>query len=336
MTDRSLLALLAGEDDPSARHRVLDLVAPLRDEGLVVRCEAIPSGLRARSRVLGLAAGHSVVLLQRRLMGLVSAQRLRREARRLVFDFDDALPFTDTSRGARRSRTRERRFGFLARSADLVVAGNEYLAGLAFQRGAREVLVLPTGLHPGAYPLAPPRSRGGAFRAGWIGSSSTLPYLEALAPVLNRAAAAEPRMRLAVLCDRSPRLTGFPVDFTPWSKEAEVPFLHSLDVGLAPLPEDPWTRGKCGLRILKYLACGVPVVAEATGVQPELLDSGRAGRLVYDDDGWLRALRAVGQEEDATRIMVEHGRTVVERRYSTIRLGRELARALVALCADVG
>jgi glycosyltransferase involved in cell wall biosynthesis len=264
---------------------------------------------------------------------------LRSAARRLAFDFDDAVCFRDSSRGATKSPVRMRRFRRIVRAADIVTAGNPYLAGLAVAeqdrrsgdagRGADRVVVAPTPIDAARFCPGGERAPHGAFHVGWIGSRSTRRYLSVVARPLADLVRRVPQTVIAVMADQTPsELAGLPVEFTPWSEDAEVPFLRSLDAGIMPLPDDPWTRGKCGFKLLQYMACGVASVASDVGANREILGGGASGVLCGDDDAWTDALVRLSDDAATARDLGLRGRAAVESHWSAAVLGPQFAARL--------
>lgn len=275
---RLLLVISSEPEGPVVRHRWRAYAPALEQAGIVLQVADWPKDGPGRQAALVRASNADGVVLSRRLLPRRFALRLRRRARRLLYDVDDALPYRDSARGATRSATRARRFGRLVRLADRVMVGNTYLAELA-AGAARPPLVVPTVCAVGEGPAAPP-PQGEVTVVGWIGSAATLPYLEARAPELSALVATGRVIRLRVVADRAPVLPpGIPVELVPWSEAGEAAALEGLDVGFAPLPDDAWTRGKCGFKVVQMLGAGRPVVASRVGVQAEQVRHGVTGFL---------------------------------------------------------
>ncbi|MEX0701295.1 MAG: glycosyltransferase [Planctomycetales bacterium] len=321
----------------SSRYRVLQYLPYLRERGLSCDVEEVARTLRGRWRQLGGAAEYDFVFLQRKLLPAFWLWRLRRAARKLVFDFDDAIMFRSSSRSDPRSRGRMRAFSRTVRAADRVLCGNRFLheqcaavmgeeprrstagisdewsnAGLRFTGGltppARRAVVVPTVVDADRYPLH--QSAGdGTVTLGWIGSRSTLRYLEALRPVLEELGRTRPNVRLKVVCDAFPRFTHLPVVRVPWSEATETAEVASFDVGLMPLSADVWSQGKCGLKILQYQAAGVPCVATPVGVNAEFIESHATGFPARSAAEWLAALGRLIDDPLARRRMGRAART---------------------------
>jgi len=314
----SLRFLVTARNDPSARFRIDPYTARFREAGHDPEVLELPADGRGRRRIYRSLRRVDCVVLLRRLLLPWESWILRQAASRLIYEYDDALVYRDSARGATPSKARELKFAMLVRSADSVVAGSDYLARLAGPYRGRAVVV-PTILDPADYPLRAPHRAGAAGtppKLGWIGTRSNFPYLEALAEALVRAGTGR-EVTLRVMAESPPSIPGgdgLRVEFVPWAADAESAFLRTLDVGLMPLLDDPWCRGKCGLKALQYMASGVPVVASDVGVARDVIGPG--GLVVRSLEEWPATLvRLLADPELRTRMGLA-GRDRVERRYS--------------------
>lgn len=314
---RTLLVVSSDPGGPVVRYRWLAFREALAAHGIDLTVAPWPKSSSARRDALGRAerAGH--VLVSSRLLRGSDVRRLRERVRRLLFDFDDALPFRDSARGAERSGTRAARFREILAAADAVSAGNEYLARMAHVAGRKDAFVLPTVVSvpegpPAPEPTSPP------VVLGWIGSRATMPYLQAKQLTFAALVTMGLAIRLHVIADGLPTLPpGIPVRAVPWTEGGEDAALDACHVGLAPLPDDPWTRGKCGLKVVLSLARGRPVVASAVGVQNEQVLHGRTGFLARDETGFVEGIAALIRDGDLRRRMGEAAREDARARWST-------------------
>jgi glycosyltransferase involved in cell wall biosynthesis len=329
------IAVLSAEPSgPSVRHRWLRLAPFLAEAGLGLEVVALPREHGDRSAAFARAGAAELVVLSRRLLRSADFSRLRAAARRLVYDFDDAMPYRDPFRGKPESTARANRFLRTCAEADAVVAGSEELAAMARSCSPRALFTAPTPVDAVRYGPAPgARAPGEPLRFGWIGSLATLPYLEGIAAPLARAAAALPGARLLVVADASPALRGLPVDLVPWTEEGEADALRSMDVGLMPLTDDPWSRGKCAFKLLQYGATGIPSVASPVGANLAVVEDRRTGRIAGSDAAWESALLELGKDPALRSSLGAAARRQVEARWSSAVLGPPLARFL-ALAAE--
>jgi glycosyltransferase involved in cell wall biosynthesis len=330
---RRLALLSADPGGPSARHRWERIAPALEAAGLALEPVPLPKGEAGRAAAFRRAAEADLVVLQRRLLRTDDFERLRAAVRRLVYDFDDAMPYRDPFRGKPESTARANRFLRTCSAADAVVAGSEDLADLARMCLPRALFVAPTPVDPARYGPGPgPRGPGEPVRFGWIGSRSTLPYLSGIAGPLARACAVLPGARLLVVADGDPDLPGVPVDLEPWTEDGEAEALRRVDLGLMPLTDDPWSRGKCAFKLLQYGATGIPSVASPVGANRAVVEDGRTGLLAGDGPAWEAALVRLGRDPGLRARMGAAARRSVEERWSTGVLGPPLARflALVA------
>jgi len=311
MGDKRVLFVSKGLHAASTRYRAIDFFSKLKAEAWEPAHFTDSGSLFRRLRLLQLARQVDVVVLVRRTYGPLFRFLLRQAARHLVFTFDDAI-FCRSDGGA--SPRRARRFAATVAKCDLVWAGNRYLADEA-GRFNGNVRVVPTAVETDRYRLrvAKPES---TLDLVWIGSSSTRKHLLTIVPALERAAEEMPGLRLKIVSDFTLETRSLPVVHIPWSPEAETWELAAAHVGLAPLPDNRFTRGKCGLKVLQYMAAGLPVVSSPTGVNAEIVEHGVTGLLAETGDEWVEALRALHDSSKLRVRLGEAGREKCVRHYS--------------------
>ncbi len=313
------LALIEATDHVCGRYRLLAFATALAEAGWSLTVEGLEQGAIGRLRQLHRARDYDTVVLQRKLLPAWQVVILRRQSRRLLFDFDDAVLYRDSNdpRGPRSTR-RESRFSRLMQCVDGVIAGNDYLADLALQHGARsgDVRVIPTCIQIDKYKFDEARRPRELFDLTWIGSSSTLRGLESQRAIWERVGREIPGSRLRLICDRFPRFEHLEVLPVVWNETTEVDELAKADVGVSWIPDGLWSRGKCGLKVLQYQAAGLPVVANPVGVHPKMIQHGETGFLATTADDWIEALRTLHDSPDARSTMGNAARRSVERHYS--------------------
>lgn len=241
---------------------------------------------------------------------------LYRSARPVIVDYDDAVFHRY---GAHRSPLVRalvgRKIDRVMAAATIVVAGNAYLADRAARAGAKRVEIVPSVVDLARYAQKAEARERAQFVIGWIGSRSTLPYLQTLETTIRTLAAQRPVKVMNVGgTPWSPR--GIDVQTMTWSEASEVHDMLAFDVGVMPLPDEPWARGKCGYKLIQYMACALPTVASPVGVNAEIVAHGKTGFLATTPDEWLRALRALAVSPAMRHDLGRAGLARVAERYS--------------------
>jgi glycosyltransferase involved in cell wall biosynthesis len=332
-----VLALIEGVEQPCYRYRLEAFTWSMAERGLYLKATALQTAILPRSAQFISLRHAEMVILQRKLLPRWQLALLRRAAKRLVYDVDDALFQRDSyhAKGAE-SRQRQRRFAATVRAADLVIAGNEYLKEQAAQYVEPErVCVIPTCVEPAWYVPATHSRRGAAVRLVWIGQRSTLPSLRAAEGHLAAAVERFPGLQLRVISDAAPALRGLRVAARRWSSVNEAAELVQGDIGVNWLPDDSWSRGKCGLRVLQYMAAGLPVIANPVGMNRAMVVHGETGLLASTPREWAEAISRLASDPPLRRRMGEAGRQRVARHYSVTAWGPRLAAAIDAVARDL-
>lgn len=318
----SVLALVESDTHVCCRYRILAFRPALQAAGHTLTVRAFPRDIIARLRLFAAARRFDVVVVQRKLLSLAELLVLRRFARKLLFDFDDAVWLRDSYSGKGfHSGKRRRRFRAMVRRCDTVIAGNRFLADEVRPLNPNAV-VIPTCVDPTAYPLAEHTRPPGEARLVWVGSSSTLQGLERNRAMLDVVGRAVPGVRLGVVCDRFPTFDHLPVDAIRWDGATEAAEIAASDIGIGWVPDDPWSRGKCGLKLLQYMAAGLAAVANPVGVQADMISPGETGLLATTTDEWVIAVRTLANDPALRRRLGRAGRERVEREYSVAVGGR--------------
>jgi glycosyltransferase involved in cell wall biosynthesis len=257
---------------------------------------------------------------------------LRQRPPFVLFDFDDAVFMRDSySAKGLYNPYRLKRFTTMVQAADAVIAGNAFLNEQALLCGAKRSYVVPTCIDPERYPMAAHRRDASDAQLVWIGSRSTLQSIVVMQPILQEIGKRWPGVRLKLICDRFPQLPFIPVLPCTWSEARETADLAAADIGISWLPDDFWSRGKCGLKVLQYMAAGLPVVANPVGVQVDMVRHGENGFLATTPEEWADAVGKLARDPDLRRRMGQAGRLRVERDFS-VRAG---AARWLALLADL-
>jgi glycosyltransferase involved in cell wall biosynthesis len=261
--------------------------------------------------------GGANVILQRRLLPGWQLAVLRRAASRLVFDLDDAVFLRDSfAPKGLHDPVRLRRFAATVGACDAVAAGNSFLYAQAARWARGGVHVVPTCVDCAAYPLAAHDRPAGRAQLVWLGSSSTLQGLEAVTPLFEEVGRRHSGLDFKMVCDRFLQWRHLPVVPVPWSEGCEPAALASADVGVSWMPDDLWSRGKCALKVLQYMAAGLPMVANPVGVHREMVRHGETGFLAQTPGQWVEALGRLAGDPELRRRMGRAGRRLAESDYS--------------------
>jgi len=196
----------------------------------------------------------------------------------------------------------------------LVIAGNDYLADRAYRAGAKKVEIIPTVIDSDRYLLYEKKERK-ILKIGWIGSPSTAKYVKQINTVLT-AICRDYNAKVVLIGAGKMNSIDFPVEHIEWSYETEVKSIQELDIGIMPLLDSDWEKGKCGLKIIQYMACYLPVVASPVGVNTEIVDHGFNGFLAKDESEWYLYLSQLLTNNELRYRMGQRGRNKVEQHYS--------------------
>jgi glycosyltransferase involved in cell wall biosynthesis len=267
--------------------------------------------------------------------GAFLERRVARSRARLVFDFDDAIWLPGVSAANRRFAWLKRptRVADAVRASQLVLAGNAFLADWARQYNER-VAVVPTTIDTDKYQVAARSAWDGPICIGWSGSFSTLPHFETVLPALQRVRERlGERVRFKVIGGPDYRVPELGIEGQPWRLESELADLSDIDIGIMPLPDDEWSRGKCGLKGLQYMALGIPTLMSPVGVNSEIVQDGSNGFLPRTEDEWVERLVTLVEAPELRRSLGLAGRATVEERYS-LRAWRERYYRLLAVSTE--
>ena len=314
---RRILVITIDPAEAAFRLRLGILPQLLSADGYDFDFHTRPRGFRDRGKLIATAGDYHAVIVQRKLLDPSHARLLRRRARLVIFELDDAVMVQRRKISRWSQWLKDRRFRSTARATDHVVAGNDYLAGQFKPFGCRTT-VLPTVVDPAHY-----RTKLHADTAlpalVWIGSGSTLPYLQRAMPAIETAAKKIGGLKLITVADRSVTSGIVEVEHVPWSLDTEADALARGDIGIAPTPVDPWTAGKSGFKIIQYMATGLPTIASPVGANAAIITDGVDGILPATDTDWPDAIVRLATDTAARREMGSAARKTVGRLYTLDR-----------------
>ncbi len=338
-----LLALVPSiyDRNPSQRYRIEQWEPLLREHGVEItyqpfedaelnavlyhagdtarKVKLVGRALRRRWRGLQAVRDFDAVYILREtaLLGPPLFERwIRGTGVPFIFDFDDAVfvPYVSPSNGYLSYLKFPGKTRVICRLAAHVMAGNEYLADYARAVNDR-VTVIPTTVDTSKYTVVRPKPPNDPPVIGWTGSYSTAQHLRTLGGALRRLAKQE-RFRLRVIGAPDFEMEGVEVEVVAWRSETEVADLRPIDIGVMPLPDDPWSRGKCGMKALQYMGLAIPTVCSPVGVNSDIIRDGENGLLAATEDEWVEKLTRVLRSAELRARLGEAGRATVETTYS--------------------
>lgn len=321
-----LLFVSKAEGASSTRYRALQFFRLWHAAGFEPAHVTASGGLRATLDMLRQARRADVVIVLRKTFPAALLWLLRQSSRRLVFDFDDAI-FCNSD--GTPSPTRMARFAAMARACDHVLAGNAFLAqhAAAFNPAVTQI---PTCVDAARYRVEADKPAD-TLDLVWIGSHSTRKYLAEAMPWLAAAARHLPQLRLKIVADFD--LPGAGVATLPlaWRADGEARELAASHIGIAPMRDDDWSRGKCALKVLQYMAAGLPVVSSKAGANAQVIEDGVHGFLAATPQEWAARIAQLAADAGLRRRMGEAGRRRVAADYSVEAVFERLRTVIAGL-----
>jgi glycosyltransferase involved in cell wall biosynthesis len=290
----------------------------------------LPSGSLARRKLFRKAADFDGVFLHKKKLNFVDAFWLRRYSRKIIYNFDDAIMYSDKN-PKRYSHSHLIPFRRSVKLADMVIVGNSYLAEHA-RKFNPNVEILPNGLETSSYKRRTGLENDEKIRLVWIGCSSTLKYLVEIKFALEEIGTRFDNVVLRIIADEFFDLQNIAVEKHPWSEEMQVIDLVTSDIGLAPLPDNRFTKGKCGFKILQYASAGLPVVASPVGVNAEYVCEGVTGFHAMDIRQWVNKISRLVEDPVLRNRMGQAGNVQVQR-FDLSVIGKQLCK-LVKKCLE--
>ena len=318
-------ALTGGKYDPSARFRVRQLIPALLQEGIIMN-EFIPviskyppsqKWLRPlwvvgalTARIPGVVATHryDVIFLQRELISTLVTLELMTKGPRIL-DVDDAIFL---HRGGKFAK-------YLAQKVELVICGNDFIAD-RFSKWNKNIAVIPTVVDSHRYiPRKEDYASNSKQVIGWIGISRNFNYLYKIESALERVINARPEVILKIISDQRPKFKGKlngKFKYVKWSPKTEITDIQSMAIGIMPLDNTDWEKGKCSFKMLQYMSCNIPVVVSPVGMNAQILNESKVGFGVNTLEEWTDALIDLLDSPEKRKQMGFNGRKLLEAKYS--------------------
>jgi glycosyltransferase involved in cell wall biosynthesis len=310
-----MLFLIQGWDVAASRYRVLQYIPYLKSNGVEATVSLYPRTLKENIQFFSGLSQYDIVFLQRKRFNQPRLGLLRKRTKRIIYDFDDAVMYRNSKSKDPISSTRRRRFIQMIRNSDFIIAGNEFLKSEVLPLNSN-VEVIPTSIDQERYPPKDYSIQRSKFTIGWIGDHGSIHYLEKMRPLFEEMGKRYPSIELKIVCDVFFDCEKMPVVKKRWSSEEEVADLQSFDIGLMPLVDDPWSWGKCGLKIIQYQGVGIPVVCTPVGINRDLVEDGVNGFYAMSPGDWENKLSILIEDAALREKMGVEGRRRVLEKYT--------------------
>jgi glycosyltransferase involved in cell wall biosynthesis len=310
-----VLFLIQGYSVAASRYRVLQYIPYLKSNGVEAMVSLYPRTLRENIGFFNDLPQYDIIFLQRKRFNQPRLGLLRKRAKRIIYDFDDAVMYRNSKSQDPISSTRKRRFAQMIRNSDFVIAGNEFLKREVLRLNLH-VEVLPSSIDQKKYGSKDYTVQKEKVTLGWMGDHGSIHYLEKMRPIFERIGGRYPQSELKIVCDTFFDCEKIDVVKKPWKSEEEVADLQSFDIGVMPLFDDPWSWGKCGLKIIQYQGAGLPVVCTPVGINRDLVVDGVNGFWAMTDEEWEEKLSILIESHALREKMGREGRRRVLEGYT--------------------
>lgn len=305
-----ILCLHIAENQASYRYRVERFLPHWRQYGIEIHPVCIVGKNYPEKLKLALESRHyDFVWLQRKPLAPFLVDIIASRSR-LIYDFDDALYTRQTGHTGRLKSTKPgsgkmvKRINHVLKKASLVFAGSDALAEYAEKFNPAAVRLIPTSYQTADTDgEAIPAAANPHVTVGWIGGNGTLPYLKLIDEATSALQRTLPGIRFSVMSGRPPEGLQTDWHFEPWSLESEKNWLRSIDIGIMPLLDDEWSRGKCAFKLIQYMAYAKPVIASAVGANTTTVSHGRNGFLATTIEEWIAALNSLAGDSGLRKSM---------------------------------
>lgn len=310
-----ILFLIQGFDVASSRYRVLQYLPFLEEHGIQATVLRFPKGFFKKIKLFRNLDRYDTLFIQRKRYPYFWLKLIRNNAKKIVFDFDDSIMHRSSKRATHNLRKRAKMFKNMVNASDHVIAGNRYLKKKTIPYTSN-VTIIPTPINMDSYPQKNYINNNDSITLGWIGATKSIHYLEKMKSLFDILGRKHNNLKLKIVCNTFFDCENMVVEKKFWSEKDEIKDLQSFDIGLMPLMDDPWSHGKCGLKILQCLAVGVPVVCSPAGINKEIVRDGVHGFLAKTHQEWIEKLEILINDHVLRKKMGMEGRKRVIEHYS--------------------
>lgn len=326
------LIFLTHSSDQGHRFRVEQYFPLLRHHQVNPVWQPLPPSIKNRLSIYHRLPQFDIVCIQRRLLSPLEFWWVRKKSKKILFDLDDAIMYRSSSSPSPHSFSRWIKFKWMVRGSDAVIAGNHFLRDEVFKADPhKKVFIIPTPIDLKAYPFKKEVTSSAEMTIGWIGTKGNLRYLQTLEPVFEVLAPQFPNVKLKVVSNGLFESQFISTVNKPWVLEEENQDLISFDIGLMPLEDHLWSRGKCGLKIIQYLSVGLPVVCSPVGMNRDIIQHGVNGFWAGTHAEWVKYIQTLLQDRGLRKEMGLRGIETVQEGYSLEVNFHKLLRVLESL-----
>lgn len=309
-----VIFLVQGLNVAASRYRVLQYIPFFHAAGIETEVYEFPKHIAGWASLLKILKNGDIIFVQRKRLPRSVLLVLKHAKKKILYDFDDAVMFKNSLSKEPYSIRRTMSFKRMLRYTDLVIAGNEFLRQEASQYHDN-VKVLPTPIDAERY-REKKHYKNDRVTLGWIGDHGSIHYMERYKDVWEAIGRKYANVVLAIICDIFIETKDIAVKKIPWSYEREIDDLSSLDIGLMPLFDDLWSKGKCGFKIIQYLGVGVPAVCTPVGINRDVIEDGINGFWANTKDEWTEKLSILIEDVSLREKMGKEGRRRIMEQYT--------------------
>jgi glycosyltransferase involved in cell wall biosynthesis len=309
-----IIFLIQGKTVAASRYRVLQYLPFFQAHNIDTEIFEFPEHITGWLSMFGSLKSGDLVFVQRKRIPRSILLLLRRMNRKIIYDFDDAVMFKNSLSKNPYSLRRTMSFKRMLRYTDLVIAGNMFLKEEA-EKYHKNVKVLPTPIDAERY-MGKIYGESDAVNIGWIGDHGSIHYMESYKDVWEAMGRKYRNVVLTIICDTFIETQNISLTKIPWSYEREVGDLMNIDIGVMPLFDDLWSRGKCGFKIIQYLGVGIPTVCTPVGINRDVVEDGVNGLWAVTKDEWIEKLSMLVEDASLRAKMGAEGRKKIMEHYT--------------------
>lgn len=301
-------------EHPASRYRVLQYIPFLKESQIEAKVAIFPDSFCKWMKVFSELKDYNIVFVQKKRLWHWQLWYLKRKHIKIIYDFDDAVMYKSPVDGGGRSFKRQWTFARMVKYSDYIIAGNQYLKSKAMVYN-KNIVIIPTSIDTDKYTIKDYNKSKEKVTIGWIGSKSSLPFLKELIPAFDQLAGEYNFVELKIICSEFFDCK-MPIVKKVWALQDENIDLQDIDIGLAPLPDHEWTKGKCATKLLQYIAVGIPVICSPVGVHNEIIKEGINGFFAASIKEWQEKIDLLINNKALRRTIGLEGKKTLESSFS--------------------